>query len=56
MKSCLSGRRGGRGALALAGLNHVPLLHGIVDLDVATDALGGEAREAFKITFINCID
>ena len=47
---------GGRGALALARLIHVPLLRGIIDLDVATDALGGEAREAFKITFIHNVD
>ncbi len=34
------GGRGGCGALTLAGLIHVTLLGGIVDLDVATDVLG----------------
>jgi hypothetical protein len=53
----LSQREEGRTwSVGLGGLIHVPLLGGIVDLDVAMDVLGGEAREAFKITFINCID
>jgi hypothetical protein len=46
---------GGCGALTLAGLIHVTLLGGIVNLDVATDAFRRLAREAFEITPINGI-
>ncbi len=49
------GSVGLHGALALAGLVHMPLLGCIVDLDVTTNTLGSETGEPFQITFIDRI-